>query len=100
MRIERHVEDGCCATGGGSARACCESFPIRSARLIEVDVGVDHSGENQQLSCIDFFTGRPAQVFANCHEFSASNSDVLLTATHDQIEIIHDKNDEIRMTND
>jgi hypothetical protein len=51
------------------------------------------------MSSVDLFASCARQTGTNRDKFSINNADVLL-ASHEQIEITHDKNDEIRMTND
>jgi hypothetical protein len=48
--IERHVDQrGDPALGGGPGRAR-EAFPLGAARLVDVDVGIDHAGQQHLLS--------------------------------------------------
>src|SRR5882724_11977546 len=67
VSIQRHFENSSGASGRSRARSRLESFPMSAARLIEVDVGIDHSGEDGKLRCINFFTAYAGQVFPNCH---------------------------------
>ena len=44
--VERHVDDRRHAAGGRGARRVLEAFPLGSARLVDVHVGVDEAGQH------------------------------------------------------
>jgi hypothetical protein len=54
-RIERHVEEQGTASGGKGAASSRASFPVRTTRLVEVQVNVDHAGQDEQACTIDLF---------------------------------------------
>ena len=56
-RVERHIEEGGATARRKRAAAGRGAFPLGAARLVEVQVDVDHRGENMQAPRIDF--GRP-----------------------------------------
>ena len=58
MRIERHFENRGRSTRRSGARTGAESFPIGSARFVEMNMGIDHAGKNRQALRIDFLARR------------------------------------------
>lgn len=62
--IERHVNEESVTTRGGGARSGLESFPMRAAGIVDVNMGIDEAGEKHGITKIfarDFrrdFTGR------------------------------------------
>ena len=53
MSVERHLEDRGDAAARGAARPGLPALPLGAARLVEVDVAVDHAGEHDQTPGID-----------------------------------------------
>src|SRR5207247_9041815 len=53
MGVERHLEDRGDAAARGAARPGLPALPLGAARLVEVDVAVDHAGEHDQTPGID-----------------------------------------------
>src|ERR1051325_1925783 len=57
MGIERHVEEYRATARRQGARAGFDSFPMRAARFIEVDMGIDKAWENVEARGIDHLAG-------------------------------------------
>src|SRR4051812_39388944 len=89
MRVQWHFKDGGCAAGGGSAGTGFKSFPVGPPRLVEVNVRVDDARENCQAARVDFEFRRARQISSDRIELSVTDSDVLLAAANEQIEIAH-----------
>ena len=63
--VERHVEEQRSAAGAQGCGAGVEALPVGAAGLVEVDVRVDHAGENVQASRVDGLLRAAAQVAAD-----------------------------------
>src|SRR2546426_2889794 len=75
MGIERHLEHGRNAPGGRTARSGRPTFPIGTARLIEMDVGVDDTRKNHQISRVDGLVTIP-HFTPDCGDGAVDNRDV------------------------
>src|SRR3989442_7899619 len=53
MSVERHLEDRGDAAARRASSAGLPALPLGAARLVEVDVAVDHAGEHGQTPGID-----------------------------------------------
>src|SRR6185295_4659338 len=51
--VERHVNHRRDAAGGGRSCGRVESFPLRAARLVDMDVGVDNAWRNEKIAGVD-----------------------------------------------
>jgi hypothetical protein len=52
-RVEGHVDDGGRAPGQGGPGGGGEALPLGSARLVDVDMGIDEAGEDDQVPEVD-----------------------------------------------
>src|SRR5437660_1492747 len=89
MRIQWHFKNGCGSAGRSCARTCLKSFPVRSARFVEMNMGVDHAGKDRQLRRVDLFARAAAKVRSNRRELSVNNCEITLASAHEQIEVTH-----------
>ena len=87
LRVERHLENRGRSAGRRSARPGIESFPFGSTRLVEMNVRVDHAGKDGEVCRIDFLARGTGKIFPERDKLSFANSDILLAAAHEQIEI-------------
>jgi hypothetical protein len=62
-----------------------------------MNMRVDDAGKDREIASIDLRLRGARQVPGESDNLSLTHSDVLL-ASHEQIEIAHEKNDEARMT--
>jgi hypothetical protein len=75
VRVEGHFENGRHTTGGRSACAGFPTLPLRSTRLVEVDVRIYDTGEHHETAGVDHhFT--VTDFAADCRDDSISDGDV------------------------
>ena len=75
MGVEGHLEHGRHAPGGRTARTGLPTFPIVTARLIEVDVRVDDTRKHHQISRVDGFVTIP-HFTPDCRDGAVEDRDV------------------------
>ncbi len=57
-RIQRHIDDSSNPARRRRFSRAAKSFPFGASRLVDVHVGVDHSGHHQRIAAIDHFRDR------------------------------------------
>src|SRR5204863_1872200 len=53
MGIERHVTHGGYPARGGGGRAAAKALPVGAAGLVEVDMGIDQTGQHVQAAGVE-----------------------------------------------
>lgn len=87
--VQRHVEKRGAATSSEGAGAGGEAFPVGAAGFVEMDMGVDPTGQDQGVADVDFLTGRPGNVGACRSDDAITDRKCAVAAADDEIVVAH-----------
>ena len=73
--VERHLEDGGHAAGRGAPRASFPPLPVGAAGLVEMHVGIYHTGQDDEARSVDDFAAVADFAADGCDD-SVSDSDI------------------------
>src|SRR5262249_37903422 len=98
MSIERHVEKHRATSRRDGRRASFDSFPFGAARLIKMNMRIDHARKNVQSSCVNSLTRRIRHIRPNVDDSTVQNREILSAtfcrryqsaSTDDDVELTH-----------
>src|SRR5437867_9031417 len=75
MCVERHLEHRRDAAGRRAARAGLPAFPVRSTRLVEVDVGIHDARKHDEIARVDHL-GAFVHFATDCRDDAMRYGDV------------------------
>ena len=88
-RVERHVDRARRPAGRQRGGAGGEALPVGAPGLVEVDVGVDHAGQDEQPARVDLLARRAGELGPDGDDPPVGHGEVALVAADQQVDVAH-----------
>ena len=91
-RVERHVDRARRAAGRQRGGAGREALPVGAPGLVEVDVGVDDAGQDEQPARVELLARRAGELGVGGDDPPVGHGEVALVAADEQVDVAHSAN--------